>query len=83
MKTFQGLQKKMGLDMAMEAFWEVLSLVEMDLFHDSMSCPNCCVQGDWEYCSHSCFHPQHDLHVCLETQVCFCLNPKYSYDHFN
>ena len=27
--------------------------------------------------------PQHDLHVCLESQVCFCLNPKYPYDHFD
>ena len=37
--------------------------------------------GSFVKCSH--YHPQHDLHVCLEYQVCFCLNPKYPYNHFN
>ena len=79
MKTFWKLQKDMGMDIAMEAFQGVLVLVENDLFHDPLGCLDCQICGDWEYCKHSCYH----LHVCLESQVCFCLNPKYPYNHFN
>ena len=54
-----------------------------DIFHDPLGCSECHVRGDWEFCKCSRYHPQHDLHECPEGQVCFCLNPKYSYDHFD
>ena len=82
-KTFEKLQKDLGLGMVMEAFQKDLSAVEADMYHDVMGCPNCQVYGDWEYCKHSPFHPQYNLHLCPESQVCMCLNPKYSYDHFD
>ena len=69
--------------MAIEAFQKVLTAVDEDLYHDPVGCSDCQVCGNWEYCRCSHFHPQHDLHVCLEDQVCFCLNPKYPYDPFN
>ena len=83
MKTFQKLQKDLGMEVALEAFQKVLRVVEEDMYHDAVSCPDFQVQGDWEYCRCSQFHPQHNLHVCQESQVCFCLNPKYPYNHFN
>ena len=83
MKTFWKLQKDLGMDMALESFQKVLATVEEDLFHDPPSCSDCHVQGDWEFCRRSHYHPQHDLYVCPESQVCFCLNPKYPYDHFD
>ena len=61
----------------------VLAVVEEDIFHDPLGCSECRVRGDWEFCKRSRYHPQHDLHECPEGQVCFCLNPKYSYDHFD
>ena len=57
--------------------------VEADMYHDAVGCSDCQVHGDWEFCKHSPYHPQHDLHVCLESQACFCLNPKYLYDYFD
>ena len=83
MKTFQRLQKDLGMGVTLQAFQKVLAAIEADMYHDAVGCPNCHVRGDWEYCRCSRFHPQHDLHVCPESQVCFCLNPKYTYDHFN
>ena len=83
MRTFWKLQKDLGMDMALESFWKVLATVEEDMFHDPLGCSDCHVQGDWEFCRCSHYHPQHDLHVCPEYQVCFCLNPKYPYDHFD
>ena len=82
MKTFQKLQKDLGMGVALEVFKKVLAAVEANMYHDAVGCPNCCVQGDLEYCRCSHLHPQHNLHVCPESQVCFCLNPKYPYDHF-
>ena len=46
MKTFQRLQRDLGLGMAMEAFQKVLSAVETDMHHDAIGCPNCWVCGD-------------------------------------
>ena len=83
MKTFQRLQKDLGMGVVLELFQKVLAAVEADLYHDAVGCPDCHVHGNWEYCRHSCFHLQHDIHVYLEFQVCFCLNPKYPYDHFD
>ena len=83
MKTFQKLQKDLGMEVALESFRKVLAAVEEDIFHDPLGCSECRVQGDWEFCRCSRYHPQHDLHECQEGQVCFCLNPKYSYDHFD
>ena len=57
MKTFQKLQKDMGMDVAMEAFQKVLSTIESDLFHDPLGCLNCQVRDDWKYHKHSCYHP--------------------------
>ena len=79
--TFWKLQKDLGMDVALESFWKVLATVEEDLFHDPFGCSDCCVRGDWELCKCSRYHPQHKLHVCPESQVCFCLNPKYPYNH--
>ena len=81
MKTFQKLQKDLGMGVALESFQKVLAAGEADMYHDAVDCPDCQVHVDWEFCKHSCYHPQHNLHVCLESQVCFCLNPKYPYDH--
>ena len=83
MKTFQRLQKDLGLGVVMEAVQKVLKVVEEDMYHETISYADCWVHGNWEYCKFSQFHTQHDLHVCPESQVCFCLNPKYSYNHFN
>ena len=83
MKTFQRLQKDLGMRVALEVFQRVLAAIEANMYHDAVGCPNRHVQGNWEYCKRSHFHPQHDLHVCLEFQVCFCLNPKYPYNHFD
>ena len=83
MKTFQKLQKDLGMEVALESFRKVLAAVEDDIFHDPLGCSNCHVRGNWEFCRRSRFHPQHDLHECPEGQVCFCLNPKYPYDHFD
>ena len=75
--------KDLGMEVALESFRKVLAVVEEDIFHDPLGCSECRVRGDWEFCKRSHYHPQHDLHECLEGQVCFCLNPKYSYDHFD
>ena len=83
MKVFQKLQKDLGMGVALESFQKVWAAIEADLYHDAVGCPDCQVHGDWEFCKHSCYHPQHDLHVCPESQVCFCLNPKYPYNHFD
>ena len=69
MKPFQKLWKDMGMDVAMEVFQKVLVAVKSDMFHDPLGCSNCWVQGNWEYCRHSHYHPQHNLHVCPESQV--------------
>ena len=71
------------MGVALEAFQKVLAAIEANMYHDAAGCPDCCVHGDWEYCRHSRFHPQHDLHVCLESQACFCLNPGYPYNYFD
>ena len=71
------------MGVALESFQKVLAAVEADMYHDTVGCPDCCVCGDWEFCKHSHYHPQHDLHVCPESQVCFCLNPKYPYDRLD
>ena len=83
MKMFQKLQKDLGMEVALESFRKVLAAVEEDIFHDPLGCSDCRVRGDWKFCRRSQYHPQHDLHECPEGQVCFCLNPKYSYDHFD
>ena len=83
MKVFQKLQKDLGMGVALESSQKVLAAIETDMFHDAVGCPDFQVCGNWEFCKRSHYHPQHDLHVCPESQVCFCLNPKYSYDHFN
>ena len=83
MKTFQKLQKELGMGVALESFQKVLVVTEADMYHDAVGCPDCQVHGNWKYCKCSCFYPQHDLHVCLKFQVCFCLNPKYPYNHFD
>ena len=82
-KVFQKLQKDLGMGVALELFQKVLAAIEADMYHDAVGCPACQVPGDWEFCRRSHYHPQHNLHVCPESQVCFCLNPKYPYDHFN
>ena len=66
-----------------DTFQKVLSAIEMDMYHDTIGCPDCQIHGDWEYCRHSYFHPQHNLRVCPESQACFCLNLKNSYDYFD
>ena len=33
------------MDMAMEAFWKVLGVVEEEMFHDPLGCSKCQVQG--------------------------------------
>ena len=83
MKTFWKLQKDLGLDVALESFWKVLLASMANMYHDAVGCPNCCFHGNWEFCRYSRYHPQHTLHVCPESRVCFCLNPKYPYDHFD
>ena len=83
MNMFQKLQKDLGMGVALESFQKVLAAVEADMYHDTVGCPDCRVHGDWEFCKGSQYHPQHDLHVCPESQVCFYLNPKYPYDHFD
>ena len=83
MKTFQKLQKDLGMGVALESFQKVLAVIEEDMYHDTVGCPDCWVCGDWEFCRCSQYHPQHDLHVCPESQVCFRWNPKYPYDHFD
>ena len=83
MKVFQKLQKDLGMGVALESFQKVLAAVEADMYHDAVSCPDCCVCGNWEFCKHSCYHPQHNLHLCPESQVCFCLNSKYPYNCFD
>ena len=83
MKTFQRLQKNLGLGVALEVFQKVLVTIEADMYHNAVGCPDYRVRGNWEYCKHSHYHPHHDLHVCLESQACFCLTPKYLYDHFD
>ena len=42
-EDFQKLQKDMGMDVVMEAFWKVLAAVEEDMFHDPLGCSECCV----------------------------------------
>ena len=69
MKTFQKLQKDLGMEVALESFRKVLAAVEEDIFHDPLGCSECRVRGDWEFCKRSCYHPQHDLHECPEGQV--------------
>ena len=83
MKVFQKLQKDLGMGVALESFQKVLVAIEADMYHDAVGCPDCQVRGNWEFCKHSHYHPQHDLHVCPESQVCFCLNCKYPYDHLD
>ena len=83
MKTFQKLQKDLGMEVALESFRKVLATVEEDIFYNPLGCSECHVQRDLEFCKRSSFHPQHDLHECPEGQVCFCLNLKYSYSHFD
>ena len=83
MKVFQKLQKDLGMGVALESFQKVLAAVEADMYHDAVGCPDCHVHGNWEFCKRSRYHPQNDLHVCLESQICFCLNPGYPYDHFD
>ena len=43
MKTFQKLQKDLGMDVALESFQKVLAMVEEDRFHDPLSCSDFCV----------------------------------------
>ena len=83
MRVFQKLQKDLDMGVALESFQKVLVAVEADMYHNAVGCPDCQVRGNWEFCKCSCYHPQHDLHVCPESQVCFCLNPKYPYNYFN
>ena len=83
MKVFQRLQRDLGMGVALESFQKVLAAIEADMYHDAVGCPDCCVCGDWEFCKHSWYHPQHNLCVFPESQVCFCLNPKYPYNHFD
>ena len=71
------------MGVALEVFQKVLTAIEADMFHDAVGCANCHVCGDWEYGKCSQYHSQHDLHVCPESQVCFFLNLKYPYDHFD
>ena len=52
-KTFQRLWKDLELDVALESFRKVLAMVEEDIFHDPLSCSDCQVQGDWEFCKRS------------------------------
>ena len=61
------------MGVVLEVFQKVLVAIEANMFHDAVRCPDFHVCSDWEFCKHSCFHPQHDLHVCPESQVCFCL----------
>ena len=82
-KVFQKLQKDLGMGVALESFQKVLAAVEADMYHDTVGCPDYQVRGDWEFCKRSCYHPQHDRHVCPESQVCFCMNPKYPYNCFD
>ena len=41
MKTFQKLQKDLGMGVALEAFQKVLKAVEEDMYHDAIGCPDC------------------------------------------
>ena len=41
MKTFQKLQKDLGMGVVLEAFQEVLVGVEADMYHNAVGCPNC------------------------------------------
>ena len=43
MRTFQRLQRDLGLSMAMETFQKVLSAVEAEMSHDIIGCPHCWV----------------------------------------
>ena len=43
MKTFQKLQKDLGMEVALESFQKVLAMVEEDVFHDPLGCSDCCV----------------------------------------
>ena len=43
MKTFQRLQKDLGMGVVLEAFQKVLAAIEADMFHDAVGCPDCCV----------------------------------------
>ena len=45
MKTFQRLQKVLGMGVALEVFQKVLVAVEANMYHDAVGCPNCCVSG--------------------------------------
>ena len=41
MKTFQRLQKYLGMEVALESSPKVLAAVEEDIFHDPLGCSNC------------------------------------------
>ena len=41
MKTFQRLQKDLGIGVALEAFQKVLATVEEDMYHDAVGCSDC------------------------------------------
>ena len=41
MKTFQKLQKDLGMEVALESFRKVLAAVEEDIFHDPLGCSEC------------------------------------------
>ena len=69
MKVFQKLEKDLGMGVALESFQKVLAAVETDMYHDAVGCPDCRIRGDWEFCKRSHYHPQHNLHVCPESQV--------------
>ena len=43
MKTFRKLQKDLGMDVDLESFQKVLTVVEEDMFHDPLGCSDCCV----------------------------------------
>ena len=45
MKVFQKLQKDLGMGVALESFQKVLAAVEADMYHDTVSCPDCRVCG--------------------------------------
>ena len=40
-KTFQKLQKDLGIGVALEAFQKVLRVVEEDMYHDAIGCLDC------------------------------------------
>ena len=41
------------MGVALESFQKVLAVIEADMYHDAVGCPDCRVCGNWEFSKRS------------------------------